>query len=82
MAMYSFDVSLNQLTGTINNLFTNAYQLTQLVLYSNNFHGNIYTVVNPENQTVLAAIDLSDNQLSGEIPDNIFIEKFIYFCCS
>ena len=63
----------NRLSGTIPSFLKNANDIEQLLLQSNNFKGSLNSVFDgTNNYNRLSTIDVSNNDITGEIPDVLF----------
>ena len=69
----------NIFSGSINNLFTNSIFILELQLSSNRFTGSIDHLVNTDINILCTVIDVSDNRLTGSIPNDIFSLPLSYF---
>ena len=66
------DLTNNMFTGTVGNIFNRLPKLIQLLLGTNQFTGLLDELANPNIQKYLFTLDLTDNQLSGSLIDDIF----------
>lgn len=67
-----FDVRSNNMIGTIGTVFHTLPKLSAINLQNNFFEGNLDNVFNISTQLSLSILDFSDNQLTGEIPLELF----------
>ena len=63
----------NLLTNTIPTTISNISSLLELQLQNNKLSGNLNGVFNPNIQQNLSFVDVSDNQLTGQLPDEVFL---------
>ena len=70
--LQQLDIADNRLSGSIPTWVSNFTLLDTFLAYGNDFSGPIKGLFNPANQKNLVTIDLSENQLTGSIPDELF----------
>jgi Leucine-rich repeat (LRR) protein len=66
-------VSNNRLSGTLPAFISRFAQLKVVIVASNRFIGNPDVIFNPETQSTLTAVDISDNGFSGSLPSTVFM---------
>ncbi len=78
------DVSSNQLHGRVADSLVRIEFIEQLFLQDNSFTGPIQDIVNATRQKQLVNIDLSSNDFSGTLPQQLFLnaEKLATFAAS
>lgn len=70
--LVSFYANTNKLWGTIPSSFANLANLQYLFLYQNRLEGNLAGRFNPARQNRLIMVVLYDNQLTGQLPEELF----------
>ena len=82
-ALFAFTASYNYLSGTIPRVMSSMPYIGELLLEGNQFTGKLDELFTPLNTTLtprafpnLIVIDLSNNQLSGSIPNEFFINNY------
>lgn len=68
-----FDVSYNLLTGRVPPLLQELHLLEEFFVESNQLTGQLRDLLNVNKTVKLVNVDVSDNQFTGEIPSEIFL---------
>jgi Leucine-rich repeat (LRR) protein len=68
-----FYVQNNLLSGSVPSSFSNLSAIQEVYLQSNRLSGSLHRVFNSTVQTALTIVQLSDNQLTGTLPEEPFL---------
>jgi hypothetical protein len=67
------ELDTNLLTGTVPRTLAGLHSAVQIYLNNNFFHGDLSGIFNATNHPVLLDLFVDDNQLTGTLPDEIFL---------